>query len=265
MPLFFIGPLIWIVLLILLIAFIASNIVIVPQARAYVIERLGAYRDHVGHRPACRRCRCHRARGAPASRSRSRSLTFRPSPLSQRTTSPCRSTPSSTSRSPTRSSIPTALSSPMVAIGNAHRHDAPQHHRRPRARPDAHQPRHHQHASMRAILDEATDPWGIKVNRVELKNILPPQRYSELDGKADEGRARPPARRFLPRRGRKAQPAILVAEGEKEAAILTADAEQQAAISKAEAEKEAASLRADGESAGCPRRAEGAGRFASRC
>ena len=45
MPLFFIGPLIWIVLLILLIAFIASNIVIVPQARAYVIERLGTYRD----------------------------------------------------------------------------------------------------------------------------------------------------------------------------------------------------------------------------
>ncbi len=45
MPLFFIGPLIWIILLILLIAFIASNIVIVPQARAYVIERLGTYRD----------------------------------------------------------------------------------------------------------------------------------------------------------------------------------------------------------------------------
>ena len=47
-------------------------------------------------------------------------------------------------------------------------------------------------AKMRTILDEATDPWGIKVNRVELKNILPPQRDPERHGKADEGRARAP-------------------------------------------------------------------------
>ena len=60
MPLFFIGPLIWIVLLILLIAFIASNIVIVPQARAYVIERLGTYRD-TWNTACISRCRCSSA------------------------------------------------------------------------------------------------------------------------------------------------------------------------------------------------------------
>lgn len=64
MPLFFIGPLIWIVLLILLIAFIASNIVIVPQARAYVIERLGTYR-YLEYRPAFQGAavRAYRAQG----------------------------------------------------------------------------------------------------------------------------------------------------------------------------------------------------------
>ena len=83
---------------------------------------------------------------------------------------------------------------------------------------------------MRAILDEATDPWGIKVNRVELKNILPPQDIQnsmEKQMKAERDRRQ----------------AILQAE----AAILKADAEKQAAILRAEAEKESAILRADGE------------------
>ena len=98
---------------------------------------------------------------------------------------------------------------------------------------------------MRAILDEATDPWGIKVNRVELKNILPPadiQSSMEKQMKAERDRRQA----ILQAEGQK-NSAILIAEGERESAILRADAEKQAAILKAEAEKEAAILKADGE------------------
>ena len=100
-------------------------------------------------------------------------------------------------------------------------------------------------AKMRTILDEATDPWGIKVNRVELKNILPPreiQNAMEKQMKAERDRRQA----ILQAEGTK-RSQILVAEGEKEAAILKADAEKQAAILKAEAEKQAAILKADGE------------------
>lgn len=98
---------------------------------------------------------------------------------------------------------------------------------------------------MRAILDEATDPWGIKVTRVELKNILPPvdiQNSMEKQMKAERDRRQA----ILQAEGTK-HSQILVAEGEKESAILKADAEKQAAILRAEAEKQAAILRADGE------------------
>ena len=98
---------------------------------------------------------------------------------------------------------------------------------------------------MRAILDEATDPWGIKVNRVELKNILPPtdiQSSMEKQMKAERDRRQA----ILQAEGQK-KSAILIAEGEKESAILRADAEKQAAILRAEAEQQAAILKADGE------------------
>ena len=98
---------------------------------------------------------------------------------------------------------------------------------------------------MRAILDEATDPWGIKVNRVELKNILPPadiQSSMEKQMKAERDRRQA----ILQAEGQK-KSAILIAEGEREAAILQADAQKQAAILKAEAEQQAAILKADGE------------------
>ena len=98
---------------------------------------------------------------------------------------------------------------------------------------------------MRAILDEATDPWGIKVNRVELKNILPPQDIQnsmEKQMKAERDRRQA----ILQAEGQK-KSAILIAEGERESAILRADAEKQAAILRAEAEKEAAILKAAGE------------------
>ena len=98
---------------------------------------------------------------------------------------------------------------------------------------------------MRSILDVATDPWGIKVNRVELKNILPPkdiQSSMEKQMKAERDRRQA----ILQAEGQK-KSAILIAEGERESAILQADAEKQAAILRAEAEQQAAILKADGE------------------
>ena len=98
---------------------------------------------------------------------------------------------------------------------------------------------------MRAILDEATDPWGIKVNRVELKNILPPadiQSSMEKQMKAERDRRQA----ILQAEGQK-KSAILIAEGEKESAILRASAEKEAAILRAEAERQAAILKAEGE------------------
>ena len=89
-------------------------------------------------------------------------------------------------------------------------------------------------ARMRSILDEATDPWGIKVNRVELKNILPPkdiQNAMEKQMRAERERRES----ILQAEGQK-QSQILVAEGEKESRILRADAEKQARIMEAEAE-----------------------------
>ena len=100
-------------------------------------------------------------------------------------------------------------------------------------------------SKMRVILDEATDPWGIKVNRVELKNILPPkeiQNAMEKQMKAERERRES----ILQAEGQK-QSQILVAEGEKQSTILKADAEKQAAILHAEAERQAAVLRAEGE------------------
>ena len=105
--------------------------------------------------------------------------------------------------------------------------------------------RDHINTKMRAILDEATDPWGIKVNRVELKNIIPPreiQNAMEKQMKAERERREA----ILQAEGTK-QSQILVAEGEKQSAILRADAEKQAAILQAEGARQARILAAEAE------------------
>jgi regulator of protease activity HflC (stomatin/prohibitin superfamily) len=98
---------------------------------------------------------------------------------------------------------------------------------------------------MRTVLDEATDPWGIKINRVEVKNIIPPkeiQNAMEKQMKAE----REKRESILIAEGQK-NAAILVSQGKKESAILEAEAEKQAAILRAEAKKEASIREAEGE------------------
>ena len=89
-------------------------------------------------------------------------------------------------------------------------------------------------AKMRSILDEATDPWGIKVNRVELKNILPPREIQDAMEKQMKAE-------------RERRESILQAEGEKASKILVAEGEKQSAILKADAQKQARIMQAEGE------------------
>ena len=229
MPLFFIGPLIWIILLILLIAFIASNIVIVPQARAYVIERLGTYRDtwNTGLHfkvPLFERI----ARKVTL---KEQVVDFPPQPVITmqidtvvyfQITDPKMFT--------------YGIESPMAAIENLTATTL----RNIIGDLELDQTltsRDIINTKMRAILDEATDAWGIKVNRVELKNIIPPaaiQESMEKQMKAERERREA----ILVAEGKK-QSAILVAEGEKEAAVLAAEATRLSKIKEAQGEAEA--------------------------
>lgn len=100
-------------------------------------------------------------------------------------------------------------------------------------------------AKIRSILDEATDPWGIKINRVELKNIKPPAEIQ--DAMEKQMKAERQRREAILRAEGEKSSNILVAEGKKESQILEAEAEKQAAILRAEAEREARIKRAEGE------------------
>ena len=98
---------------------------------------------------------------------------------------------------------------------------------------------------MRSILDEATDPWGIKVNRVELKNIIPPKEIQEAMEK--QMKAERERRELILKAEGEKNSTILVAEGQKQQIILAAEAEKASAILRAEAAKEAKIREAEGE------------------
>ena len=102
-------------------------------------------------------------------------------------------------------------------------------------------------SKMRVILDEATDPWGIKVGRVELKNIIAPAEIQ--DAMEKQMKAERERREQVTRAEGEKKSSILVAEGNKESAILNAEAEKQSAILKAEAQKERMMREAEGEAA----------------
>ena len=234
MPLFFIGPLIWIVLLILLIAFIASNIVIVPQARAYVIERLGTYRDtwNTGLHfkvPLFERI----ARKVTL---KEQVVDFPPQPVITKDNVTMQIDTVVYFQITDPKMFTYGIESPMAAIENLTATTL----RNIIGDLELDQcltSRDIINTKMRTILDEATDPWGIKVNRVELKNILPPkeiQNAMEKQMKAERER-----REAILRAEGEKRAAILEAEGEKESAILRADAKKQQQILEAEGEAEA--------------------------
>lgn len=176
MPLFFIGPLIWIVLLILLIAFIASNIVIVPQARAYVIERLGTYRDtwNTGLHfkvPLFERI----ARKVTL---KEQVVDFPPQPVITKDNVTMQIDTVVYFQITDPKMFTYGIESPMAAIENLTATTL----RNIIGDLELDQTltsRDIINTKMRAILDEATDAWGIKVNRVELKNIIPPAAIQE--------------------------------------------------------------------------------------
>ena len=234
MPLFFIGPLIWIVLLILLIAFIASNIVIVPQARAYVIERLGTYRDtwNTGLHfkvPLFERI----ARKVTL---KEQVVDFPPQPVITKDNVTMQIDTVVYFQITDPKMFTYGIESPMAAIENLTATTL----RNIIGDLELDQTltsRDISNTKMRAILDEATDAWGIKVNRVELKNIIPPaaiQESMEKQMKAERERREA----ILVAEGKK-QSAILVAEGEKEAAVLAAEATRLSKIKEAQGEAEA--------------------------
>ncbi len=100
-------------------------------------------------------------------------------------------------------------------------------------------------SNIRAVLDEATDAWGIKINRVEVKNITPPREIQEAMEK--QMKAEREKREAILRAEGEKKSSVLVAEGNKEVAILAAEAEKQAAILNAEADKQAAIKKAEGQ------------------
>ena len=227
----------WIVpaiLIVLLLVVIISNIVIVQQSRAYVVERLGAFRAvwNVGLHlkvPFIERI-------AKKVSLKEQVADFAPQPVI------------------TKDNVTMQITDPkLYTYGVEHPMNAIENLTATTLRniigdmelDQSLTSRDIINSRMRAILDEATDPWGIKVNRVELKNIIPPkeiQNAMEKQMKAERERRES----ILQAEGTK-QSQILVAEGEKQSAILKADAAKQAAILKAQGEKEARIMAAEAE------------------
>ena len=234
MPYSYLVPMIWIVLAILLIVFLGSNIVIVPQAKAFIVERLGTYRGtwNTGLHfkvPLFERI----ARKVTL---KEQVVDFPPQPVITKDNVTMQIDTVVYFQITDPKMFTYGIESPMAAIENLTATTL----RNIIGDLELDQTltsRDIINTKMRAILDEATDAWGIKVNRVELKNIIPPaaiQESMEKQMKAERERRES----ILVAEGKK-QSAILVAEGEKEATVLAAEANRLAKIKEAEGEAEA--------------------------
>ena len=237
-----IGGLVILIILILAIAIVASCIKIVPQAQAYVVERLGAYQDtwSVGLHfkvPIVDKV-------AKRVLLKEQVADFPPQPVITKDNVTMRIDTVVFFQITDPKLFTYGVENPIMAIENLTATTL----RNIIGDLELDQTltsRETINAKMRASLDIATDPWGIKVNRVELKNIIPPaaiQDAMEKQMKAERERREA----ILIAEGEK-KSTILVAEGKKESAILEAEAEKQSAILRAEAEKEKMIREAEGE------------------
>ena len=237
-----IGGLVILIILILAIAIVASCIKIVPQAQAYVVERLGAYQDtwSVGLHfkvPIVDKV-------AKRVLLKEQVADFPPQPVITKDNVTMRIDTVVFFQITDPKLFTYGVENPIMAIENLTATTL----RNIIGDLELDQTltsRETINAKMRASLDIATDPWGIKVNRVELKNIIPPaaiQDAMEKQMKAERERREA----ILKAEGEK-KSTILVAEGKKESAILEAEAEKQSAILRAEAEKEKMIREAEGE------------------
>ena len=232
---------IWIIIPIIVLAILASCIKIVPQAQAYVVERLGAYQGtwHVGVKflvPFIDRV----ARRVTL---KEQVVDFAPQPVITKDNVTMRIDTVVFFQITDPKLFAYGVENPLMAIENLTATTL----RNVIGEMELDQTltsREIINTKMRAALDVATDPWGIKVNRVELKNIIPPAEIQNaMEKQMKEERER--------------REAVTRAEGEKRASILQAEGEKQAAILQAEAEKEAAILRAEAEKEKRIREAEG--------
>ena len=234
MPFSFLVPILWIILAILLIAFLASNIVIVPQAKAYIIERLGTYKCTWGTGLHFKVPLFERV--ARKVTLKEQVVDFPPQPVITKDNVTMQIDTVVYFQITDPKLFTYGIESPMAAIENLTATTL----RNIIGDLELDQTltsRDIINTKMRAILDEATDAWGIKVNRVELKNIIPPaaiQESMQKQMKAERERRES----ILVAEGKK-QSAILVAEGEKEATVLAAEANRLAKIKEAEGEAEA--------------------------
>lgn len=237
-----IGGLVILIILILAIAIVASCIKIVPQAQAYVVERLGAYQDtwSVGLHfkvPIVDKV-------AKRVLLKEQVADFPPQPVITKDNVTMRIDTVVFFQITDPKLFTYGVENPIMAIENLTTTTL----RNIIGDLELDQTltsRETINAKMRASLDIATDPWGIKVNRVELKNIIPPaaiQDAMEKQMKAERER-----REAILRAEGEKKSTILVAEGKKESAILEAEAEKQSAILRAEAEKEKMIREAEGE------------------
>lgn len=237
-----IGGLVILIILILAIAIVASCIKIVPQAQAYVVERLGAYQDTWGVGLHFKVPIVDKV--AKRVLLKEQVADFPPQPVITKDNVTMRIDTVVFFQITDPKLFTYGVENPIMAIENLTATTL----RNIIGDLELDQTltsRETINAKMRASLDIATDPWGIKVNRVELKNIIPPaaiQDAMEKQMKAERER-----REAILRAEGEKKSTILVAEGKKESAILEAEAEKQSAILRAEAEKEKMIREAEGE------------------
>lgn len=234
MPFSFLVPILWIILAILLIAFLASNIIIVPQAKAYIIERLGTYKCTWGTGLHFKVPLFERV--ARKVTLKEQVVDFPPQPVITKDNVTMQIDTVVYFQITDPKLFTYGIESPMAAIENLTATTL----RNIIGDLELDQTltsRDIINTKMRAILDEATDAWGIKVNRVELKNIIPPKEIQdsmEKQMKAERERRA----KILDAEGEK-RSAILIAEGQKESAVLRAEAVRETKIREAQGEAEA--------------------------